>query len=231
MNIKLNAKIRDKNTESDKTIPAVVYGPNCKNRTLSIDSREFFKTYNSAGKSTLIDLSINEKDPVKVLIQDAQRDPVSDEFIHADFYELDMNKKLTVDFELIYEGIEDVEKATGGEVIKNLSTLQVECLPKDLVKEMTINISDKLKEIGDSMNASEVKLPEGLELISDSENSIVSVQEIKEEIIEAPVVEETEGEEGEKKEGEEGEEGEKKEGEEKPAEGKEEKPAEGAKKE
>ena len=97
-----------------------------------------------------------------------------------------MNKKLTVDAELIFKGIEQIEKETAGEVIKNLSAVQIECLPKDLIKEIEIDISDKLKTIGDSMNASEIKLPEGVDLITDPDNTIVSVQEIKEEIFEEP---------------------------------------------
>lgn len=197
--IQLKARSRNKNKKERGVdeIPAVIYGPNSENQNLAVDYREFAKTYEKTGKSTLIDLAVDEKDTVKVLIQDMQKDPVSDRYIHVDFYQLDINKKLTIDVELIFEGIEEVEKATGAEVIKNLSTIQISCLPKDLVKEITIDITDKLKKIGDSLNASDIALPEGLKLVSDPENSVVSLQEIKEEIIEAPKAEE--GSEGEEK--------------------------------
>jgi len=206
--MELKAQLRKENKQAENEIPAVIYGPNSKNQNLSLDYKEFSKVYQAAGESTLVDLAIDEKNSIKVLIKEAQRNPVSDKFIHVDFYQLDMNKKLTVDVELIFEGIEGVEKITDGEVIKNLSSIQVNCLPKDLIKEITIDISGQLKEIGNSLNAKDVQLPEGLELITDPENSIVSVQEIKEEIFEEPKEEEAvEGEEGE-------EEGEKEEGEE-----------------
>ncbi len=222
-NIKLNAQIRKEGERGDDKILAVVYGPNSKNRNLELDYREFVKAYNEAGESSLIDLVIEAKDPVKVLIQAIQKGPVSDKYTHIDFYELDINKKLSIDVELVFSGIEEVEKLSGGEVVRNMDKIEVECLPKDLVKEIEVKVDDFLKEIGDTIRAENIKLPEGLRLVSDREASVMSVQEIKEEIIEAPKAEEGEaGEEEkegeEKKEGEEGKEEAKTEGEDKPAE-------------
>jgi large subunit ribosomal protein L25 len=216
--IKLKARLRNEEKQSqDDKVRAVIYGPNSKNRNLELDYREFAKAYAQAGESSLIDLVVEDKDPVKVLIQDIQKDPVSDKYRHIDFYELDMNKKLSLDVELVFTGTEEVEKLSGGEVTRNMDKIEVECLPKDLVREIEVKLTDFLKEIGDTLHAGQIKLPEGLVLVTDKEASIISVQEIKEEIIEAPVEEEAEEAEGEdeEKEGEE-KEGEEKEGEEKP---------------
>src|SRR3990167_3129459 len=139
--IKLNARQRGRGKEKpEKKIPAVVYGPNSKNINLTIDGKEFNKVYNQAGESTLVDLAIEDKEPVKVLIHDVQRDPVSDEYIHIDFYQLDMSKKL--------------------------------------------------KRIGDVLYAKDITLPAGLILATDPEAALMSVQEIKEEIFEEPKKEE-----------------------------------------
>jgi len=189
--IKLNARQRGRGKEKpEKKIPAVAYGPNSKNINLTIDGKEFNKVYNQAGESTLVDLAIEDKEPVKVLIHDVQRDPVSDEYIHIDFYQLDMNKKLTLEVELKFSAIEEAEKAAQGELTRNMDVLEVECLPKDLVKEIEIDVSKKLKRIGDVLYAKDITLPAGLILATDPEAALMSVQEIKEEIFEEPKKEE-----------------------------------------
>lgn len=189
--IKLNARQRGKEKQGlGKEIPAVVYGPNSENINLAIDAKEFNKAYHQAGESTLIELAVENQEPIKVLIHAVQRNPVNDQYIHVDFYQLAMNKKLVVEVELRFTGIEEVEKASQGEVTRNMDVLEVECLPKNLVREIEVDISKKLKEIGDVLNAKDIKLPAGLVLVTDPEASIISVQKIKEEIFEEPKKEE-----------------------------------------
>ena len=215
--IQLEAKSRDIKDESRKEniIPAVVYGPDTKNQNLKLDYKNFIKAYQEAGESSLLDLIVDNKSPVKVLIHDIQKDPVSDKYIHIDFYQLNMNKKLNVEVGLVFKGIEEVEKATAGEVIRTMDKLEIECLPKDLIKEIEVNLVEFLKNIGDVIYAKDIKLPEGLSLVTNNENTVASAQEIKEEIIEEPKEEVAEGEEGEEKEGDEKEAEEKEGGEEK----------------
>lgn len=203
-NIKLIAKKREAGTKKAKDIrtkrqvPAVIYGPKTENTNVAIDLKEFNHVLNQAGQSTIISMEIEgEKEPLTVLIHEVTRNNLQDEVDHVDFYALDMTKKTTVDIELILEGIEQVEKATGGEVIKNLDTLPVECLPKDLVKSITIDLGEYLKENGDVLHIKDIKLPEGLEPTIDIETSIAGAQEIKEVIEEEPAPAEGEQEEGE----------------------------------
>ena len=205
--IKLNAHPRNKENKAvENKILAVIYGPNSKNQSLELDYKEFSQIYEEAGESSLVDLVIDDKNPVKVLIHAIQKDPVSDKYVHVDFYQLDMDKKLNIDVGLVFKGTEEVEKATAGEVIRNMDKLEVECLPKDLIKEIEIDLTEFLKGVGDTVHAKDIKLPTGLVLVTDTEAPIISAQEIKEEIIEIPKEEATE-EEGEK-EGEEGKEAE-----------------------
>lgn len=217
--IVLEAKPRkreEKNSfiRASHNIPVVVYGPKSKNQSLTVNVKAFSKAYEAAGDSTLIDLKIGGADPVKALVHEVQHNPRNGEVIHVDFYQIDMNKKLTVDVHLHIINTEPAEKSTGGEIIHGLDALPVECLPKDLIKEIEIDASEYLHALGDVMHAEDVKLPAGLELAGDPSSPIVSIQEIKkrteaEEIAASEsekekIKAESEGEEGEgKKEGEE----------------------------
>jgi len=138
-----------------------------------------------SGQSSLVDVYIGEENPVKAIINDVARDPLSGNVIHADFYELDMNKKLKIDVELNFIGESPAVKEKGAELIKNLDRIEVECLPKDLVPEIDVDISS-LQEIGDHIFTKDIILPTGLEFVTHHGLAVASVEEIKEEIIMEP---------------------------------------------
>ena len=187
--IKLQANLRQSLGKKNKKlikqnkIPAVIYGPKTKNQNIELNYTDFIHVYQAAGKSTLIDLAVGQAAPIKALIYDYSLDPLTSRFNHIDFYELDMTKPLTVEVELILMGESVAVKQQKGELIKVMDTLEVKCLPKDLVKSIDIDLSS-LKNIGDHIYAREVKLPPGLELMTDPDLVIVSAEEIKEEVIE-----------------------------------------------
>ncbi len=197
-NIKLTAYLRKKGEKlpADK-IAAVVYGPKTDNQTLTVNYKEFERAYTEAGESTLIDLIIDGKGQAPALIHQIQYDPLSGRYIHVDFYQIDMDKKIKVEIDLILEGIEEAEKKTGGEAVVNLDKIHVECSPKDLVRYIKFDVSQLLNEIGDVVYVRDIQLPNGLKLITEEEIPVVSLQEIKEEIIE-PAPEEAEAAEAEK---------------------------------
>lgn len=198
-------------------MPAVVYGYGIEPQNLSVKYLDLERMYQRAGESTLIDLQINEAEPAKVLISEIQTDSVTDRYLHVDFNQIRMDKKLTADIPLKFVGESEAVKSLGGILETSLQTVEVECLPKDLVSEIEVDLSP-LKTFDDIIYVKDLKVPAGLEIINDPKNAVALVVEPREEEPE-PVPEAIEGEEGEAVEGEEGE---KKEGEE---------PAEGGKKE
>ncbi|MFH1890174.1 MAG: 50S ribosomal protein L25 [Candidatus Kuenenbacteria bacterium] len=216
--VSLQAKTREvsgkKNRQLllNKKIPAIIYGPKSENKKLEVDYGEFNKVLKTAGQSSLIELSIDQNDPVNVLVQDIAKDPVSDKFIHIDFYQLDMGKSIKLDVVLDFIGQSPAVKEKNAEIIKTLDKIEVECLPKDLVRQIQVDISE-LADIGDHICSKDIELPDGLTLVSDGELIVVSAEEIKQEIILESTAEEAEEKEGEEKKAEE-KEGEKKDGEE-----------------
>lgn len=202
-----------KNLFEENLIPAVVYGPKRKSLNIQIPRKEVNWIYEHAGHSKLIDMEIEGEDKAtKVLIREAQFDPVTDRMKHISFFELDMTKPITTDIPLVTKGESKAVKENIGFLVTPMETLLVRCLPENLPPFFEIDISS-LNEIGDSILVSDLSIPEGVELDSEvSENaSIAYIAPPQKEIIEEePEVEEEEGEE-EKEEGEEegeGEEGE-----------------------
>ncbi len=184
-NINLKAQIRPKNFKRmPSQIPAVVYGPKTKNQNIVINYNDFDKLYKTSGESTLINLEIGNQKPFKALIHQIQYNPLTDKYMHIDFYQLDMHKKLKVEIDINFQGIEEVEKATAGEAIKNLDKIEVECSPENLIREIKLDVSEQLKQIGDVIYTKDIKLPEGLKLITGEDIPIISLKEIRESLAE-----------------------------------------------
>lgn len=165
-------------------VPAVIYGHGIETRNLTLDQLNFIKVYEQAGESSLIDLEIDGAKPVKVLIHALNYDPVTGRIIHADFYEVKMTEKITANISLKFIGEPPVVKELGGVLVKNLDEVNVECLPKDLVSGIEVDLSG-LKTFEDIIRVSDLKAPSGIKFLIHPEEVVVMVskpQEEKEEI-------------------------------------------------
>ena len=201
-------------------LPGVVYGKKLESKNLSIDRKEFEKIYKQTGESTLIDLSVGSEKPLTVLVNAVQRDSLTNEMLHVDFHEVDMNTKIKAKVVLHFIGEAGAVKDLGGVLVKNVTEVEVECLPADLPKELVIDIS-KLKTFQDSIKISDLEFDhEKVKVALKPETVVVKVAEPRteeelKELSEKPVEDAVESVEGvvkeEKKEVEEGKDGEKKE--------------------
>ena len=174
-------------------IPAVVYGKGSQSRSLAVDFSSFNKVYEKAGESTLIDLKVADAEPIKILIKDVQLDPVSDDIIHIDFKEVTMGEKMNVTIPLNFIGESLAVKDLMGVLITNIDELEVECLPKDLIYEIEVDIS-VLKTFDDVIRIKDVVAPETIAVLNNPEDAVVLVSPPRVEEEEKPVSEEETGE-------------------------------------
>lgn len=180
--IKLSAKIRKdigKKTrflkQADR-IPGVVYGHKIKNVIIDLDYKEFYKVYCKAGGNSLIELDLGEKEKKIVLIHEYQKDPVSDKFIHVDFFETSAKEEVEVKVPLIFEGIALAVKDLGGTLVKNISELQVKALPQNLPHEIKVSIVT-LNTFADRILVKDIILPANVKVSAKPDEVVVSVVE------------------------------------------------------
>ncbi|MBI5037917.1 MAG: 50S ribosomal protein L25 [Candidatus Kerfeldbacteria bacterium] len=167
---------RVKALRRDGTVPAVVYGSKRKSTNLSLTATDFEVAYRKAGKSGLIDLSVGEGAPLKVLVHEIQHDPVTGKPLHVDFYEVDMAQKTTADVELHFIGTSKAVKELGGVLMKALTTVTIECLPQHLVQHIDIDISN-LNSFDDVIRVSDIPLPTGVTVVGQTDTMVARVQE------------------------------------------------------
>ena len=183
----VNGKGAARRLRAGGQVPGVVYGHGMDPVAVAVDGRDLFHTlHTEAGSNVLIDLQV-EKDHHLTLPREIQRDHVRGEFIHVDFLAVRRDEKITVEVPVELTG-ESHGVKEGGVVEHHLWEVRVECLPGDVPDRIEGDIS-KLG-IGDSLRVGELTMPSGADLLTDPEETIVSVVpppilEVEEEVEEA----------------------------------------------
>jgi len=177
--MKLEAKERDvKAKESaeykSKNIPAVMYGNDVESKSLWINLAQFEKVFADAGTNVVVELELEGQKPVNVLIYDFQTDPLTDKFIHADFYVVNMKESVEAEIPLVFVGVAPAVKELGGTLVKNNDSLFVRALPADLPREITVDIS-KLATFDDSITVADLVDNDKVEVVLDDTAVIASV--------------------------------------------------------
>lgn len=159
-----------KNSKKEGKIPAVVYGKGKESKPLFVNLNEFKKIWKNIEESTIVKLKGGSNDDV--LVYDTEKDPVRGEFIHIDFYALDVDKPITAEVKIVYEGVSPAVKEKGGVLVKVLHTLEIEALPKDFPHEIKIDVS-KLVNIGDRMIVKDLVFGKSVKVNSKEDQIIV----------------------------------------------------------
>ncbi len=163
-------------------IPAVFYGPKEPSTPISLSKKDFLNVWKQAGESSVISLT-GVGEPKEVLIQDIDRDPVSGEIRHADFYVMEKGKKIVVNVPITFTGESSAVKDLGGMLVKVLHEISVEVMPKDLPHEIAVGIS-KLVDFETQIHVSDIKLPEGVVALTGLDEVVALVAPAKEEEVE-----------------------------------------------
>ena len=186
-------------------IPAVLYGPKTDSMMLSIDFKEFEQIVKKANVgSVLLNLQIQNGETLTrpAMIKELQTNPVSGAFLHIDFYEIDMQRKINVSVPVVTRGKSaGVEEGGLLQIVRR--EIELFCLPTAIPESIEVDISELT--IGDSIHIREITLPGDVELPEDIDFTVITVLAPK---VEEEVVEEEELEEGEEAAEEEGAEGE-----------------------
>ena len=178
--IVISAKTRDsfgkKVAELRKTgqIPAVVYGNNKDNASVEIDAKDFNKVFSQVGQSTIVELKIGDEASENVLVHDISLNPITNEINHVDFYRVNMNKTIRTEVPLHFVGESPAVFQQEGSLFKNIEEVEVETLPANLPPHIEIDISG-LDDFSKSIHVSDIKVPEGVELLEDAEQLICKV--------------------------------------------------------
>ncbi len=154
-------------------IPAVVYGHGVKSESLEIDAKRLERVYRDAGGNKIIALKVGDGKARNVLIYDVQRDPVRSELRHVDFYAVRMDETLKTEIPLHFTGESTAVYQDEGTLVKNVESVEVECLPGDLPESIEVDISG-LDDFEKAITLADLAMPHGVKLVSEETDQLVA---------------------------------------------------------
>jgi large subunit ribosomal protein L25 len=155
-------------------IPIVYYAKGVKNRSFSVEYQLFRRTYAKGGRSTIMYL-VNEKgEENPVLVHDIQYEPVTDDMIHIDVMAVDLNKPIRTKIPIMLIGTSAAVKDLGGILVQNRDSVLVECLPKDLIHEVQLDVSS-IADFHTSLTIADIKLPATIKVLDAGNLSVATV--------------------------------------------------------
>lgn len=184
-------------------LPAVIYGLGMDPVSIALNAREFTNALKTdAGSNVILNLEVG-KSKYTTLAREIQRHPYKNEFLHIDLIQIDLTQNVEANVQVNFLGTPIGVKDEGGLVQTINSTITVSTLPSTIPASLDLDISEL--NVGENATVLDVKLPEGVELATEDDDSILVTITLPRAAIEE---EEIDGLEGEGLEGEEGAEGE-----------------------
>jgi large subunit ribosomal protein L25 len=175
-------------------VPGVIYGDKKDSVMISLDPVTLMKQARTHGFfSTVYQVEVGGEKH-RVLARDLQLHPVSDQPMHVDFMRVTKGQKLTVDVEVTFENETKSPGLKRGGVLNVVRhAVEVMCTPGKIPDHFSLDLTGL--DIGDSLHASSIALPEGVELtITDRDFTIATVAAPS--AVKAAAAEEEEAEEG-----------------------------------
>ncbi len=178
----LNATIRKttgngpaRSLRRDGMFPAILYGPGTQPILLTVNVREFDHAVQKGNiRRTIFALNIQNGATLTkpAVIKEIQRHPVSGRFLHVDFYEIDMRRKLRVMVPIMPKGKAKGEEFGGMmQIIER--EIEVFCLPGEIPDALELDVADL--GIGDALHVKDIALPAGVELPAGVNYTVVTV--------------------------------------------------------
>jgi large subunit ribosomal protein L25 len=178
--LSINAEIREvqgkgsaRSLRREDMIPAVLYREG-KAQSIKLARKELSKLINTiSGEQVIVDLHFAGGEKKLALLKDYQVDPISRELLHTDFFEVSLTEAIRVSVHVVTVGEPIGVKRDAGILQYALREVEIQCLPDKIPGKIEYDIS-KL-ELGQSVHVSDLKFEEGIKVLTDAGDVLVTV--------------------------------------------------------
>lgn len=185
-------------------IPVHLFGKGETSQSLQIDAGSLRKILPKAGANVPITVTVEgQKGENTCFIREVQRHPITSEFLHVDFLNVDISQTIRVEVPIILDGQAPAVDNMGGILLQIAQTLPVEALPLEVPAAFHLDVST-LEDFEKSLRVSDIDLADGVNILRNATDMVARV--VPPRIEEEEVIEEgdemEEGMEGDLEEGE-----------------------------
>ncbi|MFZ3068942.1 MAG: 50S ribosomal protein L25 [Microgenomates group bacterium] len=165
-------------------IPANLFGKTIESQSIQVNGVEFNRIYKEAGETSLIYVNVEGEDKERpTLVTSVHFNPITGDKLHIDFHQVNLKEKVTANVPVEIIGESELVNSNEAVLSQSLNEIEIEALPTEIPESITFDISS-LKAIGDHLLVSDAKVSADVEIKTDPEQMVVSLQEpMKEEVI------------------------------------------------
>ena len=179
---------RVKSLRREGLIPALLYGPKTEPVPIQCDERELQRVLARAGGTNLISLRIDDAGkPKMTLVSEVQRDSITNELYHVDFYQVVMTEKVSAEVNIVLTGQSPAVQQADAMLLQGVDSVEIECLPGDLIHSIEVDLSTLL-EIDDAIYVKDLQVPANIAILTDGDELVAKVQRLR--LVEEEEVEE-----------------------------------------
>ncbi|MCL4261908.1 MAG: 50S ribosomal protein L25 [Anaerolineae bacterium] len=150
-------------------IPAVIYGQR-EPISIQLENKTLRRVLRQASTTHLIDIEV-QGNARTVLAREIQQHPTRGDLIHVDFMEVNMAETITSEAELVLVGVADESLKNLGTVVLLIQSVEIECLPGDLVSEIEVQTAG-IAGVDDVIYISDLQLAKGVTILADPETVV-----------------------------------------------------------
>lgn len=168
--------------------PVHLFGYDTEPMALQCETLQLKQVLKTAGKTKLVGLRVDKhRKPRNVVVREVQKNALSGELVHVDFFQVSMEEKIKVEVPVVLVGEAPALKSKTNMMVRELAAVEIECLPDRIPESIQVDISG-LVEDDQSMQVKDLVLGEGVVALSNPEQVIVRIAPLKIEKVEKPVV-------------------------------------------
>ena len=156
-------------------VPGIIYGNGTLNTPVEVNEKELNRLLRYYGESSLVGIDLGHGMKT-VLVKEVQRDPVTHDVLHVDFQEIRRGKKVKTVVPVVISGREVIERE-GLILQQQLRELEVECLPHDIPKSVTVDVTRM--DAGHAMTVGDVEIGEEISILNDVGEVIASLTQVR----------------------------------------------------
>ena len=190
---KVQAKVRDGRGKNDARrarregmVPLTVYGGDGETVAAVAPLSQLAAILRSeSGRNTIFTIEVEGVGVSEVMFHDRQIDPVKGRLIHADLARLVKGQKIEVTVPLHLTGEPVGVREKQGVLEQIIREVEIRCEPREIPDTLDVDVSNL--DVHETLHVSDIKVAEGVEILTDSEQVIATVGIVKEEVAAAPI--------------------------------------------
>ena len=155
-------------------VPGVVFGKDSPSVPVQVDAKSFETLYRAAGRTSLVNLHIDGGSPRSAIIKGVQRNPLSGQALHVDFFLVNLAQDMQVDVPLVFTGEAPAVEETGGTLLTALSHVRVRALPAELPHEIRVDVTP-LVDLDAAIHVRDLPAPDKVTIETDGDELVAKV--------------------------------------------------------